>query len=67
MESCAVGVGSNGQDDLGMVIKVVAAVSVAREGRGNGVFEADAGEVVEGETYGFFECVGCEFLSKAHQ
>ncbi len=36
-------------------------MSVRREGRGSGAFEVDAGEVVEGETDGLFECVGYHF------
>ena len=41
------------------------AVSVTREGRGNGAFELDAGEVVEGETDGLFECVLRVFFQSA--
>ena len=41
------GVSGNGQDDLGTVVTVVVAVSIAREERGNGAFEVDVGEVLE--------------------
>jgi len=40
-------------------------VSIALEGRGNGAFEVDAGEVLDGETDGLFECVGCNFFQYA--
>jgi hypothetical protein len=46
---------------------VVTAVPVARKGCGSGAFEVDAGEVVESEDDGGFECLGGEFFSKAHQ
>jgi hypothetical protein len=62
VERGAVGVGGDGQDDLGSVGAVVAAVSVAREGSGSGAFKIDAGEVVEGEADGSFECLGGEFF-----
>ena len=64
MERGAVGVSGNRQDDLGTVVTVVVAVSIAREGRGNGAFEVDVGEVLEGETDGLFECVGCKFFPR---
>jgi hypothetical protein len=67
MERGAVGVSGNGQDDLGTVVTVVAAVPIACEGRGNGAFEVDVGEVLGGETDGLFECVDCKFFSKGHQ
>ena len=62
VERGAVDVGGDGQDDLRSVGTVVAAVPVAREGRGTGAFEIDAGEVVESEADGGFECLGGEFF-----
>lgn len=62
VERGAVGVGGDGQDDLGEVGTVVAAVPVARKGRGTGAFKVDAGEIVEGEANGGFECLGGEFF-----
>ena len=62
VERCAVGVGSDGKDDLRSVGTVVAAVSVARKGSGTGAFKVDAGEVVEGEADGGFESLGGEFF-----
>jgi len=62
VERRAVGVGGDGQDDLRSVGTVIAAVPVAREGSGTGAFEVDAGEVVEGEADGGFECLGGEFF-----
>jgi hypothetical protein len=62
VEWSAVGVGGDGQDDLGAVGTVVAAVPVAREGSGTGAFEIDAGEVVESEADGGFECLDGEFF-----
>ncbi len=40
-------------------------VSVTREGRGNGAFELDAGDVVAGETDGLVECVLRVFFQSA--
>ncbi len=62
VERGAVGVGGGGQDDLGAIGTVVAAVPVAREGRGSRAFEIDAGEVIEGEADGGFESLGSEFF-----
>lgn len=62
VERGAVGVGGDGQEDLGAVGAVVAAVAVAREGSGSGALEVDAGEVVESEADGGFECLGGEFF-----
>ena len=62
MERGAVGVGGDGQDDLRSVRTVVAAVPVARERCGTGAFEVYAGEVVEGEADGSFECLGGKFF-----
>ena len=62
VERGAVCVGGDGQDDLGSVGTVVAAVPVAREERGSGAFKIDAGKVVEGEADGGFECLGGEFF-----
>ena len=62
VERGAVGVGGDGQDDLGAVGTVVAAVPVARERCGSGAFKIDAGEVVEGEADGGFESLGGEFF-----
>ena len=56
------GVGGDGQDDLGAIGTVVAAVPVAREGSGTGAFKVDAGEVVESEADGSFECLGGKFF-----
>ena len=41
-------------------VSVATAVSVAREGSGTGAFKVDAGEVVESEADGSFECLGGE-------
>ena len=62
VERGAVCVGGDGQDDLGSVGTVVAAVPVARERCGSGAFKIDAGEVVEGEANGGFESLGGEFF-----
>ena len=62
VEGGAVGVGGDGQDDLGSVGTVVAAVAVAGEVCGAVAFEVDAGEVVEGEGDGGFESLGGEFF-----
>jgi len=62
VERGAVGVGGDGKDDLRSVGTMVAAVPVAREGSGTGAFEVDAGEVVESEADGGFECLGGEFF-----
>ena len=62
VERGAVGVGGDGQDDLRSVGTVVAAVPVARERCGTGAFKVDAGEVVEGEADGSFECLGGKFF-----
>ncbi len=62
VERSAVGVSGYDQDDLRSVGTVVAAVSVAREGSGTGAFEVDAGEVVESEADGGFECLGGGFF-----
>ena len=37
-------------------------MAVARKGCGTGAFKIDAGEVVEGEANGGFECLGGEFF-----
>ena len=62
VERGAVGVGGDGQDDLGAIGTVVAAVPVTREGRGSRAFEIDAGEVIEGEADGGGESLGSEFF-----
>jgi len=62
VERSAVGVSGDSKDDLGAVGTVVAAMTVAREGRGTGAFEIDAGEIVESEADGGFECLGGEFF-----
>jgi hypothetical protein len=56
------GVGGDGENDLRSVGTVVAAMPVAREGRGTGAFKIDAGEVVEGKADGLFEGFGGEFF-----
>jgi len=62
VEGGAVGVGGDGEEDLGAVGAVVAAVAVAGEVCGAVAFEVDAGEVVEGEGDGGLECLGGEFF-----
>ena len=62
VERGAMGVGGDGENDLRSVGTVVAAMPVAREGRGTGAFKIDAGKVVEGKADGLFEGFGGEFF-----
>jgi hypothetical protein len=59
--------GGDGENDLRSVGGVIAAMPLARARRETGALKIDAGEAVERKADGLFECLICEFFSKAHR